>query len=360
MSKLSFSLFWDDPINDEKIPDVGINILSGPNSGRRGKTDGAGNDYDHFKGLVDHIGDDTHIDLIVPKPVAPVPPSPPPPSIPAPLDSWRGLTAFMLFRDYVQDKDITPFLQFANSLKANNLRVLGMAHYIPANVGQPDFRPFSYTMDQLHQFVSEVNEAGQWVEFVTFADAQLLMPEQSVQTAYIRSVESVLLGLKALSERANEPLKNGVDPLRLPAPPAGLSASHGCFDPGPGDGSFPWYTPPLTYTTYHPSRSNKYEHDSGGGISWGWEDAPSDVAYMVNGYRKYPGVHQKVIMNEPIGAAAVAVEGRRDNVPAKFKLFSQRAKTYGGATAHSDALIQAHIPEGLELECVQAFAEGWL
>jgi hypothetical protein len=67
-----------------------------------------------------------------------------------------------------------------------------------------------------------------------------------------------------------------------------------------------------------------------------------------------------VINDEPIGAGAAALPGRRDNDPDRFRAAALLSRMAGlGATFHYEQGLQARIPTGLERRCFDAWNEAW-
>lgn len=225
---------------------------------------------------------------------------------------WRGSTDFMLFRDYLDGKDISAVLLERNITGANLVRVLGMAHYIPVNAGQVSFNPASYPsyFDQLHRFIDLVATFGLRVEFTALADAQLLMPGAPEQDAFLFRVLSALPET-AFLEIANEPFKNGVDvAARLKNLPRTqiLVAS----------GDYTFEKPIVAnYMTVHESRDAEWPRKS-----------------RLDEW--YGQAHVPIVWDEPIGADESDQPGRRSSAVEDFYDLCAGAALHGaGLTFHS-------------------------
>jgi hypothetical protein len=102
-----------------------------------------------------------------------------------------------------------------------------------------------------------------------------------------------------------------------------------------------------TYITWHAPR------DSGRG-GWGHVLALAAGADLLARWQK------PVVSDEPIGAGPEFQPGRRDNDPARFRVAAILTRLAGmAATFHYDAGIHARVPDGRELECFNAWNEGW-
>lgn len=238
---------------------------------------------------------------------------------------WRGATDFMLFRDYLNGKDINEVLNQRRDAGANIVRVLGMAHYIPVNAGQPSFNVSTYPnyFDQLKAFVSHVAEFGLRVEFTALADAQLLMPGAAEQDAFLARVVGVLPET-AFLETANEPFKNGADVAaryaNLPRTALVVATGDYTFDkPIVGE-----------YVTVHESRDGEWPRKS-----------------RLDEW--YANVHMPVVWDEPIGADETNQPGRRSNVVEDFYDLCAGAALHGaGLTFHSTSGLLSQMWGGNE------------
>lgn len=101
---------------------------------------------------------------------------------------WRGSTDFMLYKRYLAGVDIQPILDQRVDVGANLVRVLGMSHYIER------FYPQDYPgyYNQLLSFASLLSQNGLYLEFVVFADAQIIMKNTSEQQAHFSKICEII------------------------------------------------------------------------------------------------------------------------------------------------------------------------
>jgi hypothetical protein len=60
-----------------------------------------------------------------------------------------------------------------------------------------------------------------------------------------------------------------------------------------------------------------------------------------------------------MGAADVAIPGKRDNRPDRFRTAAETARASGlGATFHYEGGLQARLPSPTEAACLEAWLEG--
>ncbi len=265
---------------------------------------------------------------------------------------WRGATDFMLFRDYLDGKNIDAVLLERVNSGANILRVLGMAHYIPINAGQLAFSPANYAnyLPRLIDFVHYVNSFGMRVEFTALADAQILMPKTDDQRRFVQGVLDAVAQIGRNANRletpgsqwamagrfqqggtvqgpvsnfveiGNELWKNGVDILPLMKSlifPEGVLVATGNYD---------WDNPIVAqYVTVHESRDDEWPRKS-----------RLDDWYGL--------VHVPAVWDEPIGADETNQPGKRSNVEADFyDLCAGTAMHGAGLTFHSTAGILSQL-----------------
>jgi hypothetical protein len=101
------------------------------------------------------------------------------------------------------------------------------------------------------------------------------------------------------------------------------------------------------YATFH------FPRDTGRG-GWGHVVALAEGATLRANWGK------PLINDEPVGAGAELIAGRRDNEPARFRAAALVTRLAGmGGTYHYEGGLQARIPEGRELECFNAWNEAW-
>lgn len=250
------------------------------------------------------------------------------------LWQWRGSTDFMLFRDYLDGKDISPVLIERAEAGANLVRVLGMAHYIPVNAGQRAFKQSDYInyFDKLKDFVNYAATFGLRVEFTALADAQILMPEANAQAVFLSRVISALPET-AFLEICNEPFKNGCDVKTL------LGTFKDTVIVASGD--YTWEAPIIgKYQTVHEDRGDEWPRKS----------------RLDEWYDK---VRVPVVWDEPIGADEINQPGRRSNsVSDFFDLCAGSALHGAGLTFHSTngllSLVWGSIQHQAAVACYDA------
>ncbi len=258
---------------------------------------------------------------------------------------WKGVTDFVLFSRYVHGEDITPVLKDRRSVGANLVRTFGML----ASWGNPasssadgviHFYPQDYPdyFDKLRSFLDLLKLYELRCEFVVFADAQIVMPDQGQQLAHWNRV-AVSIGDKTnvLLQVVNQGKKNGVDPTVFPNPQdawPNLLASR--------DSGMEADNPPapngFAYSAYTSSR---------GDIKWFVEQG-SSMYYLIYGWgpgEPWQGTRQVSILDEPMGASETNQPGRRSNDPALFKQLARSLVWGNGATFHCDDCVMS-VPLG--------------
>lgn len=257
---------------------------------------------------------------------------------------YKGFTDFLLYQKYLAGDNLDAILHERIAVGANTLRVLGMvtsfSHFHPQEHG--DY------YDRLKPFADYVGSFGLRVEFVVFADAQIIMPQFADETAHIDRVVAALHDVSnVFIEVCNEPFKNipgGADTATVLArhiQGRGLLVASGNYDfPAPGDP-----TPPSAdYITFHPERKPE------------WPRTSKDAFDFREVY------HKPVISDEPMGCAEIASESR-SNVPADFAYFAATAALEGaGSTFHAEDGIYSRLLGPIQRECAVAFfsAMDWV
>lgn len=250
---------------------------------------------------------------------------------------WRGITAFRLveFVAHGRIADADAYLGWAASKHVTVVRVLAMADVLftlsPAD-GQ----------HALGQMLDLARKHGLYVEVVALADTAK-MPVDIPRS--VKAIGAICAAYdNCLLEIANEPghatqMKDLHDPSYvkslLPLVPNGVPVSLGSveFGDGYGEGS---------YVTWHAPRRRPVA-------------APDRGARLLRRFKK------PVVSDEPIGAAAVRVPGRRESDPDLFRRMARKSKQLGlGATFHYEAGLQARIATGRELECFDAWMSEML
>jgi hypothetical protein len=252
---------------------------------------------------------------------------------------WRGFSDFRLFERFLKGEDIQPLLTERVALGANVLRVFGMydggiGHLIPSE--HPDY------YDQLTTFRDLLAVRGLRLEFVVFADAQIVMPKLDAEALHLSHV-LLALSTGAFCEASNEPFKNLPDGnARIQAlddvikhRPTGVLVASGIYDGYPVNG------PHYDYGTMHTERKAE------------WPRTSKDLL----DYRQQQPMPW--VADEPTGAAEVADGDRRSVTPEDFAWYAATAALEGaGATFHSSAGIDSAPLGPVQTACALAFFEA--
>lgn len=259
--------------------------------------------------------------------------------------AWRGHTAFLLFSHWLAGRPIDAQIAWYHQQGVNTVRVLGMVGWTGQAFG-PQQSPGYW--EELPAFVDALAAAGLRVEFVVFADAQIVMPHPADQREHLQRVLDVI-GHKpnVFIEICNEPWQNGVEPTDIweDDAPQPCPMAYGNYEDVPDLAT-------LSYLTVHTQRD---------------PDAWSRKAKDVLEYRDGPmggGVHMPVIDDEPMGAAEAAdLAGKqRSNIPDDFFWHHAVAHIFSaGSTFHSDPGLQAELPtpNGDVQKCADAATLAW-
>jgi hypothetical protein len=260
---------------------------------------------------------------------------------------WRGFTAFTLYLIWLDqgaagvDAVVSGWLSACGPVKPNVLRVLGMvdsfAHLWPQE--HPDY------YDQLQPFARHLwSRFAIRIEFVIFADSGIIMSDLREQDAHAFQVTRALEAEpNVFFEIANEPSQHENFPggdERAYDMYLWLSLPSLMIATGAGDG-----TNHGDYTTPHTPRDDQ------------WPRKAKDLL-DVRDISHVPSVG-----DEPMGAAEVFIDGKRDTNPRNFADYAATAQLEGaGSTFHSDAGINGTPMGPVTASCAQAFfaAAAWV
>lgn len=243
---------------------------------------------------------------------------------------WRGVTDFALYGRYLNEGAAPVAAVFKNrrAVGANVCRVLGMVSWWPnLTPAHPAY------WSSLRPFVALAAAEGLRLEFVVFADAQIIMPDLPSQLAHWERV-LVTLGdaTNVFFQVSNQGDKNGVpEAWRVQfAKPAPFSQLLCCRD-NPMESANPTL-PAMDYSAYCASRDDVK----------GYVEVGSSMHYVVHGWgpgTAWGGTQQVSILDEPIGADETHQPGSRWADPGKFRQLARSLtfKGTGGATFHSTA-----------------------
>jgi hypothetical protein len=255
---------------------------------------------------------------------------------------WRGISAFRLVEmvAHGREREAAAYVEWAAARKLTVVRVLTMADLL-----------FKLTPEQGTAALPRVLEIaaahGLHVEVVALSDTGAIRVDLA---QHVKAVGAIAASRpNALVEIANEPVHptqrpdvHSPDNLRNLAAlvPQDVPVSLGSIETGEGFAAG-------SYVTWHVHRTTEPDR-------WGHVLATAEGAEFVTKFKK------PVISDEPIGAAASFIEGRRDNDPARFRAAALVTRLAGlGATFHYEGGLQARIPRGRELECFNAWSDAW-
>ena len=249
---------------------------------------------------------------------------------------WRGITAFRLleFVAHGREAEADAYLKWAASKKLNVVRVLAMADGIfqlsPAD-GQR----------ALPRLLDLARKHDVYVEVVALTGTAVI-PVDMAQ--HVKAIGEICARHpNALLELANEPGHSTQSPAVHDAAqmqslaklvPKGVPLALGSVEYGDGFAVG-------TYVTWHAPRTARWPAEIAAG------------AALVTRFKK------PVVNDEPIGAADLAVAGRRDNNPENFRRAAAATRRAGlGATFHYDGGIQTRPLTTIETACLDAWLAG--
>lgn len=256
--------------------------------------------------------------------------------------SWRGLTALRLL-DHLADgrtADVEAFLDWAASKHLTVVRTLAMGGGW-MNLTPEDGRA------ALPRLLGLASERGLHVEIVALAGTLDMPVDLDAQVAAVGRIAAD--HPNALVEIANEPSHPTQNPAVGQA--ATLARLAGLV-PDPVPVSFGSVEEDAAYgggdyVTWHAPRRTEQD---------GW----AHVLGLADGARLLARYRKPVVSDEPIGAAAALVPGRRDDAPPRFRAAALVTRLAGmGATFHYEGGLEARVPDGVELACFDAWNEAW-
>jgi hypothetical protein len=255
---------------------------------------------------------------------------------------WRGISAFRLVEMVAHGRtaDAAAFLDWAAARRLTVVRVFTMARTLFDLPPQDGVRA-------LPDLLEMAAERGLHVEIVALVDTRDLATGIEAHVKAVGEIASRYAN--ALVEIANEPA-HPTQAAAIHAPgelrrlaaliPSGVPVSLGSAEENDAyaDGG---------YATYHFPRA-------GGPGSW------EHVASLAGGAALRKAWKKPVVSDEPIGAGPLAIAGRRDNEPDRFRAAALLTRMTGlGATFHYEQGLQAKIPTGIEARCFDAWNEAW-
>lgn len=251
---------------------------------------------------------------------------------------WLGASDFSLYAKFLDGKDIGTILSDRVRLGFTVLRVFGMVdsftHLHPRE--HADY----YT--RLPDFAQLVGSYGLRMEFVVFADAQVIMPSVVDERVHIDNVRRAFNGAWNVTlEVGNECYKNipgGDETCRdfaLAEQGQGLLVAVGSVETGP--------FPPLRQTDYG---THHTERDAE------WPRKAKDI------YDVWEATRIPFVADEPIGAAEIERPGSRTTSASDYRFYCANAALFGGVTFHSDLGVTSDTFTGKQREMAQACVEG--
>lgn len=284
---------------------------------------------------------------------APPPPPPPPPGWLVALKIegvtftengkpwiYRGFTDFLLYQKFLAGDNLDAILRERVGVGANVVRVLGMvtsfSHFHPQE--HADY------YDRLRPFADTLASYGLRVEFVVFADAQVVMPDTAAEQAHIdRVIAAFGTATNVLIEVCNEPFKNipggsvAASALAQRIVGRGFLVATGNYDyPDPGT-PVPYSA---DYLTNHPERKPE------------WPRTSKDQYDFNEVY------HKPVVSDEPMGAAETD-SGSRSAQPDDFAYFAAESALAGaGGTFHSDSGVRSETLGSVQRLSARAFFDA--
>jgi hypothetical protein len=255
---------------------------------------------------------------------------------------WRGISAFRLVEmvAHGQRADAAAFLDWAATRHLTVVRVFTMARSLF------DLSPAD-GVRALPDLLEMAADRGLHVEIVALVDTKELATGIDAHVKAVGGIASQ--HSNALVEIANEPAHQTQaraihDPRELKRL-AALVPPHVPVSLGSAEENEAYAD--AGYATYHFPRA-------GSPASWGHVVRLAGGAALLKAWRK------PVVSDEPIGAGPIAVAGRRDNDPDRFRAAALLTRMAGlGATFHYEQGLQAKIPTGTEARCFDAWNEAW-
>lgn len=256
--------------------------------------------------------------------------------------AWRGISAFRLTEmvAHRRREEAAAFFDWAASRRLSVVRVFTMARHLFQLAPADGVRA-------LPELLEMAAARGLHVEIVALADTAALEIDIAAHVTAVGAIAGRYPN--ALLEIANEPshptqARTIHDPRELrrlaSLVPASVPVSLGSAEENDAFAAG-------EYATFHFPRPH-------GSTGWGHVLALARGAALVTAWNK------PVVSDEPIGAAPVAIPGRRDSDPDRFRAAALLSRLAGiGATFHYEQGLHATIPTGQEARCFEAWNEAW-
>ena len=247
--------------------------------------------------------------------------------------AWRGITAFRLLEFVARGRDAEAdaYLKWAASKQLTLVRVLAMADGIFQLSPADGWRA-------LPRLLEMARTHGVYVEVVALTGTTVIDVNMA---QHVKAIGEICARHpNALLELANEPghpTQSAAvhDPATLQSlaklVPKEVPLALGSVEYGDGFAAG-------TYVTWHAPRTARW---------------PAEIAAGAALLRRF---RKPVVNDEPIGAADLAVPGRRDDNPEHFRQAAAATRRAGlGATFHYDGGIQARPLTRIEMRCLDAW-----
>lgn len=369
-------VYKGDPEGDHKFPWQTVSLKTAANpTGPETTTDGAGNawftlgagDYDVWVQPDGYTKAEQHVTM----PAAPVgqtvrlsvlPIGPPPVTQRVHADGrvfrledgtiwrWKGVTAFLAYQQFLNGVDLTPQIAQWQRWGANTVRVLGMNAWPAPETFTPSAYGDRYFAD-LPRFADTLAAAGLRLEFTVFADAQIVIPSDGAQRAFLsRALAALGPQVNVFVEVCNEPFKNGVVVERFAdVHSAGLLIASGRY-PDESTGST---LATRDYATMHDDRSAEWPRKA---------KALADLnqlGWTLPDGSEFRPIVKPWVSDEPMGAAETDQPGRRSTVAADFEDYAAVCALFGaGATFHFEDGLHGRLPGPIQQAAGMAFFAG--
>jgi hypothetical protein len=266
---------------------------------------------------------------------------------------WRGCTDFLLFKRFREEGGpaITPIVNERVGAGCNVFRVLGMVNSFAT------LRVDDHYYDDLSAFADFIAGFGARLEFVVFADAQIVMPDASAERVHADMVARTI-GAKwnVFLEAVNEPFKNipggaaTADSIAAILRGHGAMVASGNYDVPTCATSFPH----ADYVTVHSERKDEWPRTARAlgeirdGFEWGPTCGPG-----------FSGVHVPVVGDEPIGFSETEQPGKRSASADDAAYYAGTSALMGaGATFHSDDGVVSQAWRPVQQAAAQAFFDA--
>jgi hypothetical protein len=260
----------------------------------------------------------------------------------------RAMDEFRLYERFLNREDIDAILTdhltrpdgsfFRPEQGPNEIRVFGMVnsfgHLWPQERGDYYAR--------LKEFAAKVAARGLYIEFVVFADAQIVMPNEADKLRHLNNVvENFKDSWNVKIEVANEAYKNMPggyqEAVRLGRQVQGRGLVIAASSVEGNLSNCTTSLDALDYATLHTARTTEWPRtarslaDIRDGFDWGRDC----------GGARFAGLHRPVLGNEPVGFAEQESGGRSTSSDDAAYFAGTCGLMSAGCTFHSDAGIQS-------------------